>query len=100
MTAVPSNTSLRCARVGCLSIRDDSPRLAEEEQGLCARHRQEDRQRRGVCLNCGAALDPQPEMNSLTGKPLRRDGAEVLILVCAAGCGYKRRPRPRGRRTT
>jgi hypothetical protein len=54
--------------------------------------RAEKRARRlaGVCLNCGAALVSEPEMNLLTGRQLRRNGVLVVNQRCGAGCGYRK----------
>lgn len=81
----------QCTRPGCPSIREPQQ---GPEAGLCARHRQEARQRRGACLNCGAGLRAEPELNQLTGRPLVRDGEVVLVYTCEASCGYTRRSRP------
>lgn len=88
----------RCSRPGCLYRRDESPRRPEEDASLCALHRQEDRTRRGVCLNCGAPFVLTHEINELTGRPLLRDGLPVEIRTCSDSCGYVRRARPTPRR--
>jgi len=86
--------ALQCSYPGCVAIRDEAPRLEHEDAQLCALHRQADRVRRGVCLNCGHVLTSVPERNELTGRQLRRDGELVSVLVCSARCGYSKRPRP------
>jgi hypothetical protein len=86
-----------CPVPGCLDISDPAPRREGEDATLCARHRQQDRTRRGVCLNCGAPLVSTPEMNELTGRQLRRKGEPVYNLTCAEHCGYQRRTRPQRR---
>jgi len=82
--------ALQCRRPGCRTIAEPT---TGSEAGLCARHRQQARQARGACLNCGGALEATPELNQLTGKPLRRAGVVVMVYTCAAGCGYTRRSR-------
>ncbi len=85
---------LQCSAPGCIAIADSNPRRAWEDPQTCAKHRQQSRQRAGACLNCGAELEAQPELNALTGRQLRRQGVPVFVLACAAGCGYTRRTRP------
>lgn len=89
--------SQQCTHAGCIAIAEPQ---AGPEAGLCARHRQAARVRRGACLNCGGALVATAELNTLTGRPLVRNGRTVYNHACAAGCGYARRdrtPRTKGR---
>ncbi len=67
-----------------------APRPADATAEVSALRRE--RKAAGLCPRCGSALEQRPEINALTGKQLKRDGAPVTISICADECGYKVRP--------
>lgn len=92
MTSTP--LAARCSHPGCLYMVADDGASTPEVEGLCALHRQRERNRQGVCPNCGGAFDREPEVNTITGQP-RRDPhtRQPRVRETCTGCGYTRRAR-------